>query len=172
MSITAGLSILSIIEIFFHVVSNIRVTNNKVRSIQPAGQDQRETRQQQSILVRFLSSSSIHGLQYIQGQQTIKAKIFWAIQVVVSIALCSVLIRTIYKHTERSPVITSIDQQLMTLEDVRKTFLHSTSSSCERFWQIPFPSVVICPPSNLEQYSADLSCINSNNCTDLTREQV
>lgn len=32
MSITAGLSVLSIIEIFFHVVSNIRVTNNKVRS--------------------------------------------------------------------------------------------------------------------------------------------
>jgi phosphoglycerol transferase MdoB-like AlkP superfamily enzyme len=132
MGFVAGMSVLSFIEILFHVVSNIRLKDSKIRPAQITGPERGATtlssktqiwHQLSIYLVGFLSSSSAHGLHYIQSQRhTRPAKIFWAIQVVLSIAVCSVLVRNVYKHAERSPVIVSIDQRLMTLEDVRNFF--------------------------------------------------
>lgn len=160
MALVAGVSVLSVVEIFFHLARSLRPTDNQVHAFAqpapPAASESHILRQLTRYFVEFLRSSSVHGLRYTQGRRHSRCvRIFWAVQVVVSAALCSVLVRDIYKHAEKSPVITSIDAKTMTLDE------------------IPFPSVVICPDTNSLGVFWDMNCVYyGNDCFGATREEV
>jgi Amiloride-sensitive sodium channel len=127
MGLLAGISVLSIVEFFYLAV----VFWKKDKKVQPASRPRKVAWDQTHALylltkyyANFLETSGIHGLHYLKDQRRL-GKCFWAFLIVTSIIFCSVLISDIYEHSEKSPVRTTIDDKLWTLEDVRK---------CSFFW--------------------------------------
>jgi Amiloride-sensitive sodium channel len=120
MGLLAGISVLSIIEFFYLAVVHFK--NDKV---QPASRPKRVVWVQTHPLYsltkyfsEFLESSDIHGLHYLRDQGRI-GKCFWAFLLVMSVMFCSVMVSDIYEQSEKSPVRTTIDDKLWTMEDVR-----------------------------------------------------
>jgi Amiloride-sensitive sodium channel len=131
MGLLAGVSVLSIVEVFYHVVIQFGSESQKVHPLVQANEARRIVRanedhalyQFSKYFFEFIKSSNMHGLYYTQDRsQTKCGKIFWSLLVSLSIAICSVLIVDIYKHAEKSPVTMSIDSQVWTLDDVSELF--------------------------------------------------
>lgn len=92
---------------------------------------QRRKRQKLLIIDLFLDyakNSTLHGLRYItdKGLTTIE-KLFWMSTFVISIILCSFLIKNVYVKWKTSPVIVTVSERFISVSEV------------------PFPSVTICP---------------------------
>jgi Amiloride-sensitive sodium channel len=130
MGLLAGISVLSIIEVFYHIVHHFRP---KLTAIQPIMNFSFETRQipwvnENHAIVQmskycgeYIRSSDIHGLQYTRdNKQSRCGKIFWIILVVLSFFSCLILVQNTYKNAEKSPVATSIDPETLNSNDVRK----------------------------------------------------
>ncbi|KAG5863878.1 hypothetical protein JTB14_031603 [Gonioctena quinquepunctata] len=75
----------------------------------------------------FCREGSLHGLKYLAQNRTLLEKIWWALSLIVSLYLCISLVLSAYNKWEHSPVIVSF------------------ASKETPNWQIPFPSVTICP---------------------------
>lgn len=123
LGLVAGISVMSIVEIFYHILI-MQKTNNKVHFFT----DNTATNQTfenhalfhlMKHFVAFVKISDMHGFPYITDtKQNRWSRIFWAVLVVVSFGICIILIRDIYQQAERSPVATRIDTKLWTLDDV------------------------------------------------------
>jgi Amiloride-sensitive sodium channel len=131
MGLLAGVSILSIVEIFYHIVT-IKLSK-QAQQIHPTEQANRLTAwankehllfQLMKYFAKFIKSSDMHGMKYTQDQTIGKAgRIFWSLLVVLSVTICSVLVIDMNRHAERSPIATRIDPQMWTLDDVSEEVL-------------------------------------------------
>jgi Amiloride-sensitive sodium channel len=183
MGLLAGVSVLSIVEVFYHVVIQFGSNHQKVHPLVQANEPRRIARANEDhalykfsqYLFEFIRSSSMHGLHYTQDRSQNKCgKIFWSLLVSLSIAICSVLIVDIYKHAEKSPVTTSIDSQLLTLDDVSnlpKNQVQIVQTERKRF-QIPFPSIVICADVDLDKYFIYKRCFFDAICENVTLDEA
>lgn len=93
----------------------------------------KQRRKRQKLLINelfldYAKNSTLHGLRYIAEKGlTIIEKLFWVFTFVVSIILCSFLIKNVYMKWKESPVIVTVSERLVSVGE------------------IPFPSVTICP---------------------------
>lgn len=178
MNLLAGISVLSIIEIFYHFVKHFFERNNKVP---PEILTAISLKTKHKALLKFskyfgdlIKSSDIHGLHYTESRSQGRCgRIFWAFLVALSMSTCSVLVVDLYKHAEKSPVALRIDPQTMSLDDVRTLLLFKLTPIAEiQSFQIPFPSVIICPDSDLEIYSKDWHCLVDGACENVNLDEV
>jgi Amiloride-sensitive sodium channel len=133
MGLLAGISILSIFEIFYHIAA-IQF-RKETQQVHPVEQEIRQTAwandehlllQFMKYFAKFVKTSDMHGMNYTQDKTTGKAgRIFWALLVVLSLIICSVLVIDMNRNAEKSPIVTRIDSQMWTLDDVsEKFFIH------------------------------------------------
>jgi Amiloride-sensitive sodium channel len=132
MGLLAGISVLSIVEIFYHALRQLQRNNRKVHpSIEPNVMRQnREIRKDHALyhifkyFVEFTKTSDLHGLPYVTDQRQGRwGRIFWAFVVLLSLVFCLILIRDINQQAEKSPVATMIDARMWTLDDVSEVVL-------------------------------------------------
>jgi Amiloride-sensitive sodium channel len=126
MGLLAGVSILSIVEIFYHIAAN--KLRKQTQQVHPAEQANRQTSwadedhllfQVMKYFAKFIKTSDMHGMNYTQDQTIGKAgRIFWSFLVVLSLTICSVLVIDMNRRAEKSPIVTRIDSQMWTLDDV------------------------------------------------------
>ncbi|KOB66623.1 Gonad-specific amiloride-sensitive sodium channel 1, partial [Operophtera brumata] len=92
---------------------------------------QRKKRQKliiKDLCVEYARNSTLHGLRYVTASGlTLIEKLFWMSTCLMSVALCGYFIGNVYQKWTTSPVIVSISEKLVSVNDV------------------PFPSVTICP---------------------------
>jgi Amiloride-sensitive sodium channel len=130
MGLLAGISVLSIVEIFDHALRQLQRNNRKVH---PAVETRRIRKEHAlyhifKYFVEFTKTSDLHGLPYITDQREGRwGRIFWAFVVLLSFVVCTVLIRDINQQAEKSPVATMIDARMWTLDDVSDNVLELTS---------------------------------------------
>jgi Amiloride-sensitive sodium channel len=132
MGLLAGISILSIVEIFYHITA-IKLTK-QAQQVHPAEQENRQTAwanedhllfQLMKYFSKFIKTSDMHGMNYTQDQTIGKAgRIFWTLLVLLSLTICSVLVIDMNRGAEQSPIATRIDSQMWTLDDVSEEFFH------------------------------------------------
>jgi Amiloride-sensitive sodium channel len=130
MGLLAGISIISIIELFYHVADvKFNKKNLQVHPIANAQENRRVVRANKKHVLfqlikysfKFSKISDMHGLRYTQDQNLGRlGRIFWTVVVISSFVLCYFLVNNLYQHAEKSPVVTRIDSQMWTLNDVRK----------------------------------------------------
>ena len=77
-------------------------------------------------ILRFLESSTIHGLAHISTAKTKSAKLTWVAIVVICFAIAISMITSSYKEWQESPVSTTITTHPIT--------------------ELKFPTVKVCPP--------------------------
>jgi Amiloride-sensitive sodium channel len=133
MGLLAGVSILSIVEIFYHIAA-IKL-GKQSQQVHPLEQENRQTAwadedhlllQLMKYFAKFIKSSDMHGMNYTQDQTIGRAgRIFWSLLVVLSLTICSVLVIDMNRHAEKSPIVTRIDPQMWTLDDVSEETFHS-----------------------------------------------
>ncbi|XP_055848925.1 pickpocket protein 28-like [Episyrphus balteatus] len=80
------------------------------------------------IFIDYLKESSIHGFKYVgeQKRSTVE-RIIWFCAVIVSISTCGYLIYNIWNERNQNPVLVTLDGRLTPV------------------WEIPFPTITICP---------------------------
>jgi Amiloride-sensitive sodium channel len=133
MGLLAGVSILSIVEIIYHIAA-IKL-RKQAQQVHPVNQASRQTAwvnedhlllQLMKYFAKFIKTSDMHGMNYTQDQTIGKAgRIFWSFLVVLSLTICSVLVIDMNRGAEQSPIVTRIDSQMWTLDDVsKKLFIH------------------------------------------------
>jgi predicted nucleic acid-binding protein len=77
--------------------------------------------------------SDIHGVQYTTDKnQPLLGRIFWTLTVIGSFCGCYLLIKDTFGHSEKNPVITAIDTNIWTLQDV----ILLSQSNCSRAYLI------------------------------------
>lgn len=115
MGLLAGISILSVVEIFYHLV---QFRSKKIK-IEPELQAYARTawlNEDHSLvhlgnyIVNFFKTSDMHGARYTQDR-TLGAvsRIFWALLLLSSITLCGIIVGDMIRHAEKSPVATRIE---------------------------------------------------------------
>jgi uncharacterized membrane protein YccF (DUF307 family) len=130
MGLLAGISILSIVEIFYHFAAfKLR---KQSKQIHPVGQANRQTAwanedhlllQLVKYFAKFIKTSDMHGMNYTQDQTIGKVgRVFWALLVLLSLTICTLLVIDMNRHAEKSPITTRIDPKMRTLDDVSKNF--------------------------------------------------
>jgi hypothetical protein len=130
MGLLAGVSIISIIEVVYHIVS-CRQSHRKIQQInlnlpiRIAWRNENHALYQLSkYFVEYIKTSDIHGVHYLTDQRLTRGgKILWTLLIASSISICSFIVVYIYKHAEKSPVAISIDPQVLTLDEVRKVLI-------------------------------------------------
>jgi Amiloride-sensitive sodium channel len=133
MGLLAGISILSIVEIFYYVAA-IKL-RKQAQQVHPVEQANRQTAwanedhlllQLMRYFAKFIKTSDMHGMKYTQDKTISKAgRFFWTILVLFSLTVCSVLVIDMNQSAEKSPIVTRIDPQMWTLDDVSEKTLHS-----------------------------------------------
>jgi Amiloride-sensitive sodium channel len=128
MGLLAGVSVLSVFEIFYLIINHFLESSNKVYSLSST----RNEKQMAWIkkdkpywftkpLVDFVSSSDILGILMVKNHTHRKiGRVLWALLVALLIAICSKVVFDMYKYAKKLPVVTRIDSQVLTLNDVRK----------------------------------------------------
>jgi Amiloride-sensitive sodium channel len=129
MGLLAGISFLSVVEVFYHLAtvrSGLKVTNQ----VHPLTQANRQVGwanenhalyQLMKYFMKYVKSSDVHGLSYVQDRSLGKfSRLFWIVLVALSLLICSTITIDVYNHVEKSPVVTRIDPQFWTLNDVRE----------------------------------------------------
>jgi Amiloride-sensitive sodium channel len=174
MGLLAGMSVLSIMEFFYLASIHFKNGNNKVQTTQrPKTVAWNQSHPLYSLMkyfIEFLQLSDIHGVRYLKDQGRL-GKWFWAFLLSISAMFCSVLINDIYKHSELSPVHTSIDSNLLTSEDVRlASVIRLMLKWC--LLQIPFPTFYFCPGQDMDQFLKDKSCWYERQCDDQSYDEM
>jgi Amiloride-sensitive sodium channel len=125
MALVAGMSVLSIIEIFFLFVrkytAKVQPVSVEMVDFGQVTDDEGDVFDELSMyFIDYINESNVHCLHYTVNRRLSRYfRIFWAVLVFSSVTICSMLIINIYKNIERSPVIISIDHQMMTLNEVQ-----------------------------------------------------
>ena len=129
MGLLAGTSVLSVIEVFYHVVHRYRLKPTAIHPIMDFASAARRVAwvnenhalfQMSKYCGEFIKASDIHGLNYTRDRRQSRCgRIFWSILVSLSLLACLVLVFDIYQNAEKSPVATSIDSKVLTLDEVR-----------------------------------------------------
>lgn len=137
MGLLAGISLLSVVEIFYHVAAfNIKVSKNTVHPLVQSNRriawanENHVLFQLMRYFNEFVKSSDIHGLKYTQSQETGKfSRIFWSTLVLLSLMICFATVSNVYRQ-DKSPLVTRIDPTIWTLDDVRNisVFVSKTQS--------------------------------------------
>lgn len=172
MGLLAGLSVLSIIEIFYHIMIECLQSHDKVEPLYQINQFIQEDQGNQNhslcklsrYYFKFIKSSHMHGIHYTRDQtQSRCGRIFWTFLMAVSMSVCSVFVIDMHEHSKKSPMAMSIDSQVWTLDDVSSVWSFR-AWILPKLFQIPFPSVVICPHVDKEKYSSDKRCYFDGVC--------
>jgi Amiloride-sensitive sodium channel len=125
MGLLAGISVLSLIEIFYFTVKNFLRVQNRVEPKSLEFQNSRDRNvkalnQVSLFLIEFVELSDLHGLQYVKDKREGRVgMILWAAMVFLSFIACSFLIRDLFHNAEKSPVAIRINPQKWTLNEVR-----------------------------------------------------
>jgi Amiloride-sensitive sodium channel len=127
MALVAGMSVLSIIEIFYLFITKytakVQPISVEMVDFGQATDDYNVLNQLSQYFIDYINESNVHCLHYTANSRLSRySRIFWAILVLSSITICSVLIIDTFKNAERSPVIISIDHEMMTLNEVQMIF--------------------------------------------------
>lgn len=175
MGLIAGMSVISIIEFFYHFVQSFRPKSNKVTlmvminnpwQIKLMNKDH-ALYQLSTYFTEYIKITDISGCFYMKDKtQTKYGRLFWTLIVILSMLLSCVLIVDIYQHAEKSPVAIGIDTKIWTQEEV-KTRKFSQYISRLLSFQIEFPSVLFCVSLDPEIYITDRNCISNLVCEDV-----
>lgn len=180
MGLLAGISVISIIEIFYHLVRHFSVKHNKVDSLVAENDAAQATfrnkdhalYQLSKYFVKYIKSSDLHGVHYTNDRSQGRCgRTFWTILIILSITTFSFLVNDMYKHAEKSPIMVRIDPQMMTLDEVRR-FIFYLLRMKQFFFQIPFPSLVICADIDLDKYLIDKRCFYEEICENVSSSEV
>jgi Amiloride-sensitive sodium channel len=122
---------------------------------------------------KFIKTSDMHGMNYTQDQTIEKVgRVFWALLVLLSLTICTVLVIDMNRHAEKSPISTRIDPKMRTLDDVSKNFPFSESKSLDSYFcQIPFPAVMIGPKEYCIKYWKDKLCYYYGECENIIKTE-
>lgn len=130
MGLMAGMSLLSIIEIFVLVLISIiqavknHENRNKVWKFSSKSETNRlikgiKINKISTFIKIFIDSSSIHGLPNTTNKhKSLFEKGFWILFTVISTLICLVMIHDITKRSELNPIEFGIDEKIWTLNDV------------------------------------------------------
>lgn len=130
MGLLAGTSLLSIIEIFYHILKqNSQKLQNEISpGVQPQVEfeyDDHALFQLSRYFVEFFRDSSMHGLHYIGDRnQNRFGRIFWMLLLATSTIICLFFTVVLHKNEGKSQITVRIDPQTWTLDDVRKFSWH------------------------------------------------
>ncbi|XP_055844560.1 pickpocket protein 28-like isoform X2 [Episyrphus balteatus] len=81
-----------------------------------------------NIVIEYFEESSIHGFKYIgERKRPFFDRIIWLFAVIISISLCYYLIGNIFNQRTKTPVLVTFNEKVTPV------------------WDIPFPTVTICP---------------------------
>lgn len=110
MKFFAGMSVLSLMDIFFLLVKYFSFYETKVHSTAEAeptrrvawGEEDHALYQLSQDLIDFIKFSNVHGLHYVNDQSEKRwQRVFWLFLVISSMAFCSALILDIYNHINK-----------------------------------------------------------------------
>lgn len=137
MGLLAGVSVLSLIEIVFHLLmsstkkASVYLRSTRVLPMTPKRSvEQARTRnikadenhilyQFSKYVADFMKKSDVHGLNYtIDKNQSMFGRVLWTIIIIGSVVSCYVLVKYSYDHSEKNPVIISIDKKTWNIENV------------------------------------------------------
>lgn len=135
MGLMAGISVLSIIQFFYHALLVLESNVKKVRPLRIIVATSHQEIQKDhpllhffKYLAEFASVSDVHGLIHItDSKQSRCGRIFWAVLVVLSLVFCSILIHDVNLQRDTSPVTMRIDSKIMTLDEVQYIYLQIQS---------------------------------------------
>lgn len=175
----AGVSILSIIEVFHFMI--VELTRN-TRKVQPLNQPIDSTPSWvnsnhvlfhlSKYFLEFIKFSNIHGIRHTQSSN-ICVKIFWIILEALSILFCLFLVTNAYNNIEKSPKETRIESEKWTIDDVRFFLeLAMTAAWIYIILQISFPAILICPDADVNVYENDKRCFTHGICHNTTLSEV
>lgn len=129
LGLLVGISILSIFEILYHIAA-IKLKNKQ--QVHPVGQrstltawavEEHPLFQLMKYSTNYLKASDMLGMGYMQNQTIGRAgRFFWALLVILSLTICTILVIDLNHHAEKSPIITRIDSKMQTLDEVSKKF--------------------------------------------------
>lgn len=131
MGLIAGVSVISVIEFFYHFLSHLfplgrnrKITpeaTNKLRNRNRAVNENHVLYQFSKYVVEFVRASSIHGVPLTTGRNRSRLqKLFWSLIVLFSIGACSYLINDARNLAELNPIAFGIDENIWNVKDVIK----------------------------------------------------
>ncbi|GBP37392.1 Pickpocket protein 28 [Eumeta japonica] len=81
-----------------------------------------------NVFREFNENTTLHGLKYLTERDlTIFERVFWLVMFLISLVLCCWLMNNVWWKWQDTPIIISFHEKLVPV------------------WQVPFPSVTICP---------------------------
>lgn len=127
MGLLAGVSVLSVVEVFYHFAHECNKRKSKVHPESQLNNVRRVVNEYHALyqlsmfFAEFVKISDMHGIRFTNdSSHTRCGRIFWTVLVILSIATCSFLVIDMYMHAEKSPVAVRIDPELWTLDEVRQ----------------------------------------------------
>lgn len=121
MGLLAGISTLSVVEIFYHLVE-IKLQSRKNKVLSELEANETRTRiDQDHVLVQlikyfgqFIKSSDLHGAHYTMNPKlNRKGRIFWMVLLLSSVMVCTHLVGDMMQNAEKSPVAIKIETRLV-----------------------------------------------------------
>lgn len=117
MGLLAGISILSVVEIFYHMLAiKFKLKGNKVR---PRTQISSKTSKlhEDHVLVqlikycgKFIKTSDMHGAHYaMDSSLTTVSRIFWSVLLILSFSTCAIYVSNLIGDSEKNPVAVRIE---------------------------------------------------------------
>jgi Amiloride-sensitive sodium channel len=177
-SLIAGISVISLIEIFYHFAAyllSLRTSKRLFVKVHPTDQERNKTNvinqdhvlyQCSKYLFAFIKTSSIHGLVYTtKKDEKLVGRCFWTVIVFLSAITCSYQIMETLKHAEMNPVAYEIDEKVWKVDEVehvKKFFL--LFSFYQISPQIEFPAITYCPDADIYKLRRFSDCYYKNIC--------
>jgi Amiloride-sensitive sodium channel len=176
-SLIAGISVISLIEIFYHFAAyliSLRTSKRLFVKVHPADQERNKTNvinqdhvlyQCSKYLFAFIKTSSIHGLVYTTKKaEKLVGRCFWTVIVFVSAITCSYQIMETLKHAEMNPVTYEIDEKVWKVDEVENKFKMFILLFYKILSQIEFPAITYCPDADMTKLRNIDKCYNEKNC--------
>lgn len=137
MGLLAGISVISLIEIFYYFFSETFSSRPKRRvdliNIK-ASQERRQAFEEKHIcyqlskyVMEFTGASSVHGFPFTTERA--HNRLFWFVVVLFCLGACSYLIIDAKKHAELKPVLFGIDENIWNIKDVRENLINFITCS-------------------------------------------
>jgi Amiloride-sensitive sodium channel len=141
MGLLAGISILSVVEVVYYIAT-IKLGYQR-QQVHPVTNRQTAWADEEHLLFqlmryfsKFIKTSDMHGMKYTQDQTIGKAgRYFWTVLVLLSLTVCSALVIEMNQSAEKSPIVTRIDPQMWTIDDVsKKSIIHGHKREFHNFY--------------------------------------
>jgi Amiloride-sensitive sodium channel len=140
MGLIAGVSVLSLVEILYHMVDVLQMkirlklrkrrvacdqskkSNRVIGKVINANQNH-ALYQLSKFVGQFMKTSDAHGFSYILDKnQSVLGRLFWALAVAASVAACTLLTFSAFENAELNPVAIKIDDEFVNVENVSWKF--------------------------------------------------